>query len=107
MPTDVPRTRFGLPLEALARVQGVLSEYQEIVSVKVFGSRAKGNWRPGYDLDLCLDAPGLMMARRLELDNLLDDLLLPWKVDLVVMGEVDNPALLEHIARVCVPLSLV
>lgn len=98
-------TRLGLPVEAVARLLAQLGEYLEILSVKVFGSRAKGNWRLGSDLDLCLDAPGLTMARRLDLENRIDDLLLPWKVELVVMGDIDNPALLEHIARVGVPLS--
>lgn len=100
-------TRFGLPLDVVARLVELLGEYPEILSVKVFGSRAKGNWRPGSDLDLCLDAPGLTMARRLDLENRLDDLLLPWKIDLVVMAEIDNPALIDHIARVALPLSVI
>jgi len=97
-------TRYGLPDTAVARIVALFGEYPEILSVKVFGSRAKGNWRPGSDLDLCLDAPGLTMTRRLELESRLDDLLLPWKIDLVVMSDIDNPALLAHIARVAIPL---
>lgn len=99
-------TRYGLPLQAVALITALFGEYPEILSVKVFGSRAKGNWRPGSDLDLCLDAPGLTMARRLDLESRLDDLLLPWKIDLVVMDDIDNPALLDHIARVGIPLSI-
>jgi hypothetical protein len=33
-------------------------------------------------------------------ENRLDDLLLPWKIDLLVRDEIDNSGLLEHIARV-------
>jgi predicted nucleotidyltransferase len=93
-------TVFGLPLAACDRIIAVLHDYPEILQATIFGSRAKGNYRPGSDIDLCLDAPGLTMRRRLELENRLDDLLLPWKIDLVVRDEIDNPALLEHIARV-------
>jgi uncharacterized protein len=46
----------------------------------------------------------LSMRRRLELENRLDDLLLPWKIDLVARHEIDNAALLEHIERVGVDL---
>lgn len=101
---DLGATPYGLPCDAVARIIAVFDDYPEIHSVKVFGSRAKGNWRPGSDLDLCLEAPGLTMARRFELENRLDDLLLPWKIDLVVMSDIDTPALLEHIARVAIPL---
>jgi len=100
---------FGLPSVACERIVAVLSDYPEIVQVSIFGSRAKGNYRPGSDIDLCLESPALTMSRRLELENRLDDLLLPWKIDLLVRHEIDNPALLEHIDRVGanLPLSLV
>jgi predicted nucleotidyltransferase len=87
-------------LVACDRIIAVLRDYPEIVQATIFGSHAKGNYRPGSDIDLCLDAPELSMRRRLELENRLDDLLLPWKIDLLLRSEIDNPALLEHIARV-------
>lgn len=91
---------FGLPVVAHEKIAAVLSDYPEVLRVTVFGSRAKGNYRSGSDIDLCLDAQALSMRRRLELENRLDDLLLPWKIDLLLRHEIDNPALLEHIARV-------
>jgi predicted nucleotidyltransferase len=91
---------FGLPVAACDRIVSVLRDYPEIVHATIFGSRAKGNFRPGSDIDLCLDAPALSAPRRLALEDRLDDLLLPWKIDLLVRNEIDNPALLEHIARV-------
>ncbi|AXS80803.1 nucleotidyltransferase family protein [Dechloromonas sp. HYN0024] len=91
---------FGLPMRAREQIVAVLSDYPEVINVTVFGSRAKGNYRPGSDIDLCLDAPELGMRRRLELENRLDDLLLPWKIDVLLRHEIDNPALIDHIARV-------
>lgn len=93
-------TAFGLPQAACDRIVTVLRDYPEIDRATIFGSRAKGNYRPGSDIDLCLDAPALSMRRRLELENRLDDLLLPWKIDLLVREEIDNQALLDHIERV-------
>lgn len=82
-----------------------MRDYPEIARVRVFGSRAKGNYRPASDIDLCLDAPALSASRCLELENRLGDLLLPWKIDLLVREEIDNPALLERIERVGVSLG--
>lgn len=33
-------------------------------------------------------------------ENELEDLLLPWKIDIAIPQRIDNPDLLEHIARV-------
>ena len=40
----------------------------------------------------------------LRLATTLDDLMLPWRIDLSILHQIDNPALLEHIARVGKPL---
>lgn len=96
---------WGLPPAALQSLLEVLAQYPEVNSVTLFGSRAKGNWRPGSDVDLCLDAPKLSMAARLELENRLDDLLLPWRIDLLLRHEIENDALLAHIARVGIRLA--
>jgi uncharacterized protein len=75
-----------------------------LILVRLFGSRAKGNHRTGSDIDLFIEAPTLNSVRRLGLEMQLDDLLLPWKIDLVMANEVDNPALLAHVGRVGIPL---
>ncbi|MFY8149356.1 MAG: hypothetical protein ACOVNL_09085 [Prochlorococcaceae cyanobacterium] len=58
-----------------------------------------GSHQPGSDLDLCLEAPLLSYSARLRLMAAIDDLLLPWRVDLVLRHEL--PAELEaHLRRV-------
>ena len=89
----------GLPQHALNAIQGVLERYPGVEQAVLYGSRAKGSYRTGSDIDLTLkgnlDYPGLL---RLECE--LDDLLLPWKMDLSLYEHLDNPALIEHIDRV-------
>ena len=97
---------FGLPQVAREQIVDLLRDYPEIFRATIFGSRAKGNYRPGSDIDLCIEAMELSMCRRLELENRLDDLLLPWKIDLLVRNEIDNPALLEHIDRIGLDLFI-
>lgn len=99
------RHESGLPRQVIEQLLAVFSEYPEIQSICLFGSRAKGNYRPGSDIDLCLDAPALSAKRRLQLENRIENLLLPWRVDLVLHHEIDLPALREHIQRVGVQLK--
>jgi len=43
---------------------------------------------------------GVTHSLQLKIENELDDLLLPYKIDLSVIGAIDNTELLEHIRRV-------
>jgi predicted nucleotidyltransferase len=104
MTTSV-RHRSGLPPAAVASILQVLHGYPQIERIVLYGSRAKGNFRPGSDIDLCLVAPALGLRDLLEIDGRLDDLLLPWKIDLSLRHQIDNPELLEHIDRVGIPLE--
>ena len=93
------KLRHGLPEVAIEKILGILTGYPAIERVILYGSRAKGNYRPGSDIDLCLQAPTLQLSQQLEIENNLDDLLLPWKIDLTLRHNIENPALLEHIER--------
>lgn len=81
----------------------LFSRYPEIETVFIFGSRAKGNFHPGSDIDLTLDETGMTLSRRLQLETDLDDLLLPYKIDLSLRREIEDPALLDHISRIGTP----
>lgn len=93
----------GLPQAAWAALQQVLASEPLVQQALLFGSRAKGTHRPGSDIDLCLIAPSLPPHELWRLDQRIDALLLPWKVDLVLHHTIDNPDLLAHIQRVGVP----
>jgi len=92
--------QFGLPAKALHDLQEVFSREATIRRVIVYGSRAKGNYRAGSDIDITLDAPGLGFDQLLRLETVLDDLMLPYRIDLSLLHHIDNPDLLDHIARV-------
>lgn len=96
--------RFGLPEHAIAAMLAVFSRYPEIETVFIYGSRAKGNFRPGSDIDLTLEETGMSLSRRLQLESDLDDLLLPYKIDLSLRREIEDPALLDHIRLIGTPL---
>lgn len=95
---------YGLPDETLACIHGVLTAHPEIERAVLYGSRAKGNYREGSDIDLCLMGTALSLTQQLQIESELDDLLLPYKIDLSRFHALDNPALIDHIRRVGVTI---
>ncbi len=101
-PTDA--ATFGLSHAILQQLCAEFARTPAILRVLVFGSRAKGNYRPGSDIDIALMAPKLTAAQLGELENRLDDLLLPYQIDLCHFDTLQNPALIDHIQRVGQPI---
>ena len=62
----------------------------------LLSSRAMGSYKPGSDIDLCLEGKNLNHNNRLLILSAVDDLLLPWIIDLVIMHQLDQN-LLSHI----------
>ncbi|MDN5871391.1 MAG: nucleotidyltransferase domain-containing protein [Nitrococcus sp.] len=102
--TDAANQPYGLPPHVFKQLEAVFRSWPRIERVTLYGSRAKGNYRKGSDIDLCLEGQALEVADLLKLDAEIDDLLLPWKIDLSLKHMIDNPNLLAHIERVGVPI---
>lgn len=94
------KLRFGLTESAIAAMNSVFAVCQPIERVILYGSRAKGTQRSGSDIDLTIVGDGVTHGLLLQLANQLDDLLLPYKIDLSLFRQIENPDLLEHIQRV-------
>lgn len=91
--------RFGLPDSVIDDIRRVMASHPAVTECVVYGSRAKGTFNDGSDIDLTLRGsidPG-------ELDRLeteLEDLDLPWTIDLSTYSQLDNLSLIDHIDRV-------
>ena len=94
----------GLPPDATDRILSLLAERPAIQRVVLYGSRALGRQHSGSDIDLCLEAPEMGLAELLVLGAQLDDLLLPWRIDLQLRHLICHPGLLDHIDRVGIAL---
>ena len=92
--------RYGLTEDAIARIKAVFAACPEIERVFLYGSRAKGTQRNGSDIDLTIEGEAVSPSQLLRIENALDDLLLPYKMDISLLRQIDNPDLLAHIRRV-------
>ena len=95
--------KFGLSQQTIDAIHGVMGQYPQVGQAIIYGSRAKGNYRNGSDIDLTLVAAKgetLNLNLLFKIDDDLDNLLLPYSFDLSILAEIDNPSLLEHIQRV-------
>ncbi|MRX07411.1 nucleotidyltransferase domain-containing protein [Pseudoduganella sp. FT25W] len=91
--------KFGLKPEVIKQINEVFASFPEVGQVILYGSRAKGTFRRGSDIDLCLEGDNLSLPTLLKIDTALDDLLLPYKIDLSIRDHIDNIELLSHIER--------
>ncbi|WP_019021717.1 MULTISPECIES: nucleotidyltransferase family protein [unclassified Thioalkalivibrio] len=96
--------KSGLPADVVTRLCAVFAGWPEITGVWLYGSRAKGTWRKASDIDLCLQADSLGVRDLLRIEGEIDDLLLPWKVDLSLWHQIEEEDLRGHIRRVAVEL---
>ena len=94
----------GIPSDDGLRILQTIASRRPVEQVVLYGSRAMGRQRSGSDVDLCLDAPGMTLGELLELGGELDDLLLPWRIDLQLRHLIDHPNLLAHLERAGVVL---
>ncbi|MET0541138.1 MAG: nucleotidyltransferase domain-containing protein [Variovorax sp.] len=92
--------QFGLSPVSLEALRTLLARYARVQRVDVYGSRAMDRFRPGSDIDLALRGDALTEADLLAIEREIDDLDLPWKVDLALYDQIEDAALRDHIDRV-------
>lgn len=97
--TSEVQERFGLKESTISRVNSVFAKVPEIEKVLLYGSRAKGNYRNSSDIDLTIEG-AVNHSQLLKIENELDDLLLPYTIDISLFHQIGNPDLIDHIHRV-------
>ena len=67
----------GLSPETIKKTHRVFAHYPEIEQVYIYGSRAKGNYQPGSDIDLAIKGTQMTTSQLYRMESELDDLMLP------------------------------
>ena len=90
---------FGLKDHVLRKLKKVFNSFPGIEEAVIYGSRALGTYRGGSDIDITLKV-NVGFNELIQVEKKLDDLMLPYTIDLSVYQKLSNPELVEHIDRV-------
>ena len=82
--------KFGLSTETYNKIKKLLFSYPEIENVKIFGSRAKGNYKPYSDIDLVVFGNNITEKLLLHIAYELDELPTPYKFDIIDYKTISN-----------------
>ncbi len=91
---------YGLREDDINSINSIFKNHADIKKVILYGSRAKGNYKPYSDIDLSLVGDNLDSSQQFKIEMELDALLLPYKIDLSILTNIKNENLLRHIDRV-------
>jgi predicted nucleotidyltransferase len=93
---------FGLDERATCLMRAVFEKHPRIAEVRVFGSRARGNFAPESDVDFALfgDVDARLASR---VASELDELPLPYRFDVQAYPCVEHRPLRDHIDLVGKP----
>jgi uncharacterized protein len=92
--------RFGLKESTIQKIYDVFARYPQVEKAVLYGSRAKGNYKNGSDIDLTLYGNSdLSLNIMYKIMAELDDLLLPYTIDLSIFRDISDADVISHIER--------
>jgi len=94
---------YGLNRREMQTISGILSKYDEVKNVLIFGSRAKGEYHSGSDIDIAIIDKDTRYQTLRNIKNDFSDSSLPYNVDLINFSTLTNEDLKNHILRVGKP----
>ncbi len=92
----------GLSQRDKLTIKDILSKYPEIKAVRLFGSRAKGNFKPGSDIDLVIMNKQVDLITILRLLSAFEESTLPYIVDVMLYPILQDSSLKEQIDRISI-----
>lgn len=92
--------QYGLKENSIERIKQIFAAHPEVRQAILYGSRAKGNYKPGSDIDITLYGEGINLDILNAISIEIDDLLLPYMIDLSIFSHIKNEELIDHIRRV-------
>jgi uncharacterized protein len=92
---------FGISDQSYTILIETLTKQPQIEEVIVFGSRAKGNYKKGSDIDLAIKGKNCTARLALDLKAFInEELPIPYMVDVIDYNSLQHKELKEHIDRV-------
>ena len=92
---------FGIANNSFSLIITVLKEFTEINSARFFGSRAKGDFKKGSDIDIAIYGENLSKDTSFNLSaKLNENTPIPYFVDVVAPKYLSSDNLIDHINRI-------
>jgi predicted nucleotidyltransferase len=92
--------RFGLNENIIEKLIAVFESNSKVDKAIVFGSRAKGNYRPDSDIDIAIKGNGIALNDIFKMNSAFDENGIKYKVDIVDYDSIKEKELSAHIDRV-------
>ena len=92
--------QFGIEENILVQIIATLRSFNEIEDAIIYGSRAKGNFKTGSDIDLTLKGKALNLNILTKIELALEELYLPYSFDISIYHHISNSDLIAHIQRI-------
>ncbi|MDB5255437.1 MAG: hypothetical protein JWM14_132 [Chitinophagaceae bacterium] len=92
--------KSGLTERDLNTISSIFSKYPSVHLVYLFGSRAKGNYKKGSDIDMAIMNAGVIEETISRIKGDFEESSLPYLVDLVYYPSLNHVDMKEHIDRV-------
>ncbi len=90
---------YGLRADIVEKIVQTIKKNLKIQKIILFGSRAKETYKKGSDIDISIVSEDLTLKELNHIKVMLDELMLPYKIDLLDYGRITNSDLKEHINR--------
>jgi len=90
---------YGLKDDLILKIKNIFSSFPEVEEVVLYGSRAKGNYKNGSDIDLAIKGTRVDNSVLNKISSRFDDLYQPYTFDLTVYRYIKNKDLIDHIRR--------
>jgi len=92
---------FGLQEFELNCIVDAIKKFNEVEKTVIFGSRAKGNYKPGSDIDIAIYGDDITFHTLSALTWILEEQVsLPYFFDVIDYTHIKHKELKEHIDRV-------
>lgn len=91
--------KYGLDDKYFNKLISVFPRHPEVESVILYGSRAKGNYKPFSDIDITLKGFNLTRQHLGQIFTEIDDLLLPYFLDISIYNKLTDKGFIEAIDK--------
>jgi predicted nucleotidyltransferase len=89
---------YGLTAQDIKQIQEIFSRYP-VKQALLYGSRALGTFKPASDIDITLKGEQVTTWDTFAIAQELEELFIPYRVDLSIYHQIENPEFLEHVNR--------